>query len=54
MNVDLDKDNHPYLFHLKNNSYKDKTIYLENNLYSGIHLILDSDVCEYSYLFGGT
>ena len=51
MVVDLDKDNKPYLFHLKDSSYKDKVIYLENNLYSGVHLQLDS--CDYSYLFGG-
>lgn len=51
MVVDKDADNKPYLFHVKNSEYKDKVIYLENNLYNGVHLQLDS--CDYSYLFGG-
>ena len=53
MTVDIESDGHPYLFHLANEKYKNVTIYLQNSLYSGIDLILDSTNCNYSYLFGG-
>lgn len=53
MTVDVESDGHPYLFHLSEEKYKSVTVYLSNSLYSGIDLILDSENCDYSYLFGG-
>lgn len=52
MNVTLDDQGHPYLFHLADKV--DTQVVLNNNLYLGIKLILDPELCNYSYLFGGT
>lgn len=53
MIVDLDANGKPFLFHHAKQIYASKKIYLGDGLYQGIHLIVDPNNCNYSYLFGG-